>query len=36
VADWGIYFDPDPKKTIIDEDSEMLDLHYMTESLQGL
>jgi DNA-directed RNA polymerase II subunit RPB1 len=34
VAEWGIYFDPDPRNTIIEEDRELLDLHYMTADVQ--
>lgn len=34
VAEWGIYFDPDPRNTIIAEDRELLELHYMTAELQ--
>lgn len=30
VSDWGIYFDPDPKETIIEADRELLMLHSMT------
>jgi len=33
VAEWGIYFDPDPKTTIIEADKELLELHQMTDAL---
>ena len=27
VSDWGIYYDPDPKETIVDEDKLLLELY---------
>ena len=32
VSDWGIYFDPDPKSTIIEADKELIDLYNLTET----
>jgi phage tail tape-measure protein len=34
VDDWGIYFDPDPKKTIIEEDHELIDYELMMRELK--
>ena len=34
VSEWGIYYDPDPTSTIIEEDRELLELYLETEELQ--
>jgi hypothetical protein len=36
VNDWGIYYDPDVKDTIIDEDKELVELYQDFIDVEGM
>jgi len=34
VSEWGIYYDPDPLETVIQEDKDLIELYREVEELQ--
>ena len=34
AGDWGIYYDPDPKKTIINEDDDLIENYQLIDHIQ--
>ena len=35
VSDWGIYYDPDPLETIIDDDKQLIEIYREVGDLEG-